>query len=49
MEKLLAAGVAYVGDGSVYFDVDRFPEYGALSHIPRSEMLPVANHARQPA
>jgi L-cysteine:1D-myo-inositol 2-amino-2-deoxy-alpha-D-glucopyranoside ligase len=43
VQKLLAAGVAYAGDGSVYFDVDRFPEYGALSHIPRSEMLPVAN------
>ena len=27
----------------MYFDVESFPEYGALSHIPRAEMLPIAN------
>ncbi len=31
IEKLLADGHAYVVDGSVYFDVASFPEYGKLS------------------
>jgi L-cysteine:1D-myo-inositol 2-amino-2-deoxy-alpha-D-glucopyranoside ligase len=43
VSALLAAGVAYTAGGSVYFDVDRYPEYGHLSHIPRPEMLPIAN------
>jgi cysteinyl-tRNA synthetase len=33
IERLVAKGLAYpVGDGSVYFRVRRFPEYGKLSH-----------------
>ena len=40
---LLAKGVAYQVDGSVYFAVDADPEFGKLSHIPRPEMLPIAN------
>ncbi|MBI2468660.1 MAG: cysteine--tRNA ligase [Candidatus Rokubacteria bacterium] len=31
IERLLAAGVAYVLDGDVYFEVRRFPGYGRLS------------------
>ena len=31
IERLLVAGVAYVLDGDVYFDVRRFPSYGRLS------------------
>jgi cysteinyl-tRNA synthetase len=31
IERLLAAGVAYVVDGDVYFEIRRFPPYGRLS------------------
>ncbi|WP_285705121.1 cysteine--tRNA ligase [Microtetraspora sp. NBRC 16547] len=31
VEQLLAAGHAYESDGDVYFEVDSFPDYGALS------------------
>jgi cysteinyl-tRNA synthetase len=31
IERLLAAGVAYVAGGDVYFEVRRFPRYGRLS------------------
>ncbi|HEX9114546.1 MAG TPA: cysteine--tRNA ligase, partial [Anaerolineae bacterium] len=41
--RLIEAGVAYPGNGNVYFDVERFPEYGQLSGIPKDEMLPIAN------
>ncbi len=40
---MLDRGVAYAADGSVYFDADAFPQFGELSHLPRGEMLPVAN------
>jgi cysteinyl-tRNA synthetase len=33
--KLLEGGYAYVADGDVYFRIDRFPRYGALSHLDR--------------
>lgn len=36
-------GVAYAAGGNVYFAVDAWPDYGKLSHIARSEMLPIAN------
>jgi L-cysteine:1D-myo-inositol 2-amino-2-deoxy-alpha-D-glucopyranoside ligase len=42
-QALLAAGVAYQSGGNVYFHVDAWPEFGQLSHIPRADMLPVAN------
>jgi L-cysteine:1D-myo-inositol 2-amino-2-deoxy-alpha-D-glucopyranoside ligase len=41
--RLLEAGVAYESGGSVYYAVDARPEFGELSHLPRDEMLPVAN------
>jgi len=43
VESLIGAGVAYVKNGSVYYEVSRYPEFGQLSHLPRSEMLAVAN------
>ncbi|HSQ26435.1 MAG TPA: cysteine--tRNA ligase [Anaerolineales bacterium] len=43
VEELINAGVAYVKNGSVYYEVSRYPEFGQLSHLPHSEMLPVAN------
>jgi len=43
VEDLIRAGVAYVKNHSVYYEVSRDPEFGQLSHLPHSEMLPVAN------
>jgi len=36
IETLLARGNAYMVDGDVYFRIDSFPRYGALSHLDRS-------------
>ena len=43
VEELIRVGVAYVKNGSVYYEVSRDPEFGQLSHLLLSEMLPVAN------
>jgi len=43
VQKLLDAGMAYEAEGSVYFHVDAWSDFGKLSKIPRSEMLPLAN------
>jgi L-cysteine:1D-myo-inositol 2-amino-2-deoxy-alpha-D-glucopyranoside ligase len=43
VEDLLEVGVAYESGGSVYFNVDSWPEFGKLSKIPREKMLPIAN------
>jgi L-cysteine:1D-myo-inositol 2-amino-2-deoxy-alpha-D-glucopyranoside ligase len=43
IEKLVAAGNAYAVNGNVYYEVKTDPEFGKLSHIPRDEMLPIAN------
>jgi L-cysteine:1D-myo-inositol 2-amino-2-deoxy-alpha-D-glucopyranoside ligase len=40
---LLQKGYAYRADGNVYFQVRRDPSYGRLSHLPKEEMLPIAN------
>ena len=40
---LIDKGHAYEANGSVYFSVESDPEFGKLSHIPREEMLPIAN------
>ncbi len=39
VQRLLERGVAYVGeDGSVYYGVAKFPEYGRLSQLDRREL-----------
>jgi L-cysteine:1D-myo-inositol 2-amino-2-deoxy-alpha-D-glucopyranoside ligase len=43
IDKLIAEDLAYVANGSVYFAVNQDPEFGKLSHIPRDQMLPIAN------
>jgi cysteinyl-tRNA synthetase len=43
VQALIDAGVAYVANGSVYYSVEAWPEFGKLSHMSREEMLPVAN------
>ena len=35
VSTLIEHGNAYVADGDVYFRIDSFPEYGALSHLDR--------------
>jgi L-cysteine:1D-myo-inositol 2-amino-2-deoxy-alpha-D-glucopyranoside ligase len=42
-QALIEKGNAYESGGNVYFSVDSDPEFGKLSHIPRAEMLPIAN------
>jgi len=39
---LLERGFAYVADGDVYFRIESFPRYGALSHLDRSGLRPGA-------
>jgi cysteinyl-tRNA synthetase len=39
IQQLLTAGVAYVVDGDVYFEVSRFPGYGKLSGKNLDELL----------
>jgi L-cysteine:1D-myo-inositol 2-amino-2-deoxy-alpha-D-glucopyranoside ligase len=43
IERLLDAGLAYVADGHAYFGVAADPSFGQVSHVPREEMLPIAN------
>ena len=39
VERLIERGMAYqVEDGSVYFAIDRFPEYGRLSRLDKREL-----------
>ncbi|BAJ51076.1 cysteinyl-tRNA synthetase [Candidatus Caldarchaeum subterraneum] len=39
VEKLVDKGYGYVIDGSVYFDISKFPDYGKLSNIKPEELL----------
>lgn len=41
--QLVALGHAYESAGNVFFSVDSDPEFGKLSKLERSEMLPIAN------
>lgn len=43
IQPLIAAGLAYESNGSVYFSVALDPEFGKLSHLTLAEMLPIAN------
>jgi L-cysteine:1D-myo-inositol 2-amino-2-deoxy-alpha-D-glucopyranoside ligase len=43
VQQLLDCGVAYAAGGSVYFDVDRWADFGRLSGLSRPAMLKTAN------
>jgi L-cysteine:1D-myo-inositol 2-amino-2-deoxy-alpha-D-glucopyranoside ligase len=43
VQCLIGTGVAYEANGSVYFQVEAWSDYGQLSRLPRDEMLAVAN------
>ena len=45
-ERLIERGLAYVANGNVYYDVSRFPNYGALSGN-TIENLRAGGHGRQ--
>jgi cysteinyl-tRNA synthetase len=45
IERLLAEGSAYQANGDVYFRIASFPRYGALSHLDRAGLRPVARVA----
>ena len=38
VEKLLKKGVAYEKDGSIYFSLKKFPQYGRLSNLDKREL-----------
>ena len=42
-KKLIEKGFAYESGGSVYFHVNAYEKFGQLSHIPRDQMLEIAN------
>ena len=42
-EQLIAKGYAYASAGNVYYDANKFERFGHLSHIPREQMLAIAN------
>jgi len=42
IDRLLAAGHAYLTHGTVYFDVSTFPRFGTLSHYSPEHMLRLA-------
>jgi cysteinyl-tRNA synthetase len=47
VQRLVENGVGYrAEDGSVYFAIDRFPEYGRLSQLDRREVIPGARVAQ---
>jgi cysteinyl-tRNA synthetase len=45
IERLMEGGHAYEVDGDVYFRIDSFPAYGALSHLDRAGLRPGARVA----
>ena len=44
IQKLLAKGLAYETDDGIYFDTEVFPNYGALSGLPKPEELVSTPH-----
>ncbi len=47
IQGLLAKGYAYETQGSVYFRVKNFPDYGKLSHRNLAEMIPKAGYCER--
>jgi cysteinyl-tRNA synthetase len=47
IQGLLAKGYAYEFEGSVYFRVRNFPDYGKLSHRDLAEMIPKASYCER--
>ncbi len=45
IEGLIEKGFAYVAQGNVYFDVDKFSDYGKLSRIDREKMMSAGEQA----
>ncbi|MGH7763611.1 MAG: cysteine--tRNA ligase [Candidatus Dormibacteraceae bacterium] len=45
ISRLLEEEHAYIADGDVYFRIDSFPAYGALSHLDRTGLRPGARVA----
>jgi L-cysteine:1D-myo-inositol 2-amino-2-deoxy-alpha-D-glucopyranoside ligase len=43
VQNLLDRGVAYQNAGNVYFNIDKWPDFGKLTGLDREEMLPIAN------
>ena len=43
VQQLIQLGVAYESGGSVYYQVEQWPTFGKLSHIPEPERLAIAN------
>ena len=43
VSELVESDVAYAAGGNVYYDVEAWPEFGKLSHLPKEDMLPIAN------
>jgi L-cysteine:1D-myo-inositol 2-amino-2-deoxy-alpha-D-glucopyranoside ligase len=43
VQALIGKGLAYESGGSVYYRANAWPEFGKLSHLPRAEMLEIAN------
>ncbi len=39
IERLLENGFAYISDGDVYYDTEKFADYGQLSHQKQDELL----------
>ena len=43
IEDLIRVEMAYVKNGSVYYEVSRYSDFGQLSHLPPTELLAIAN------
>ncbi len=49
VEGLIQKGLAYVANGSVYYQVEAWPAFGDLSKLPQDALLPTANeHGNRP-
>jgi cysteinyl-tRNA synthetase len=45
VQMLLQRGLAYLADGSVYFDISKFPSYGELAQLDRASLREVERAA----